>query len=643
MADDLAITCCTSASRDKKTVTARIEEEGLSFLTITLPTLGKSFQEWLDQGFAGINPSFNTGRRSLPVFLRGFFSRVFDLESGALLDEPDIGAIFAIRQLTLAFEKISFPCTSERERKAMLGYIQCEQEVRQSDSQLTEKDIREFVNMSDMLLREVFTQMDRDVYYGNLLPKHGPGAVSDRLTSNGKWRNRVWTQRLDAYFPAYKYLSPNLHFLEEVEKIDLLEPGAEIPVRVVSVPKTLKTPRIIAIEPTAVQYCQQALWGSFLAAYGRDRLLQKLIGFDDQTPNQELARLGSMDGKTATLDLSEASDRVSNQLVRAMTLKWPHLHGAIQATRSRRAEVSGHGVIRLAKYASMGSALCFPVEAMVFVTLVFLGIQKGLNAPLTRKDIESLSSQVQIFGDDLIVPKDHVRTVVQTLEHFGARVGMHKSFWTGRFRESCGKEYFNGHDVSITRVRQALPCTTADVTEVVSLVSLRNQLAEAGCFWGTIGKIDRHLGKILKYYPEVGPTSSVLGRVNPYGDPRDISSLYDYEGHTEYRWDPRLHISLVRGYVLKARPPSDPLDGPSALLKCLLKLEMDSPQGVIETDIDQVPCYLPGLLRGQNADLIDPHLAASFRMPSGSQDKQHLERSGRPKRAMLQLGWRARR
>nr|QDH88807.1 MAG: RNA-dependent RNA polymerase [Leviviridae sp.] len=621
MAEDLAMTCCTSATSDINTVRRRVEDEGLSFLTITLPDLGKSIEKWIDQGRAGINPSFSYGRRGLPVFLRGFLIRVFDLDTGVLLNDPDIDAVFALRQLTLAFGKISLPCSDARERKAMSDFIKCEQEVRESDALLSESDLCEFERISDLLFRKVFLQMDRDVYYGSLLPKHGPGATADKLSSNGKYDMRLWTTRLERYFPSSKYLIPNYRFSDRLDGVTFLEPGDEVPVRVISVPKTLKTPRIIAIEPTCMQYTQQALLRCFLSAFSRDELLKKLIGFDDQTPNQELARQGSNDGLTATLDLSEASDRVSNQLVRRMTRKYRHLHDAIDSCRSRRAEVPGHGVIRLAKYASMGSALCFPVEAMVFTTLIFLGIQKTLNTPLTRKDIKSYSDQVRVYGDDLIVPTRQVRTIVSTLEHFGARVGRGKSFWTGRFRESCGKEYLYGRDVSVTRVRQVLPSTIDDVTEVISTVSLRNQLAEVGCFESTVEWLDNRLRKVMKYFPEVGPDSSVLGRVSP------SLPLYGEKMH------PRLHIPLVRGYSVQAKAPSDPLGDTGAMLKCLLKLESSNPQGVLDRDIELVPCYWPGLARSERN-------GSSFRMPSGRQDEKHLERSGRPKRVSIKLGWR---
>lgn len=616
VAQECATWCRTSATSDINTVRRRYEHEGLSFLTITLPDLGKAIQKWLDQGQVGSVTSFKTGRGGLPLFLGGFLGRVFDRNTGALLDEPCEDSIIALRQLTLMFGKIELPCSPSRVRKAFRQFVECEQDVRQVDKELTERDLAEFQRISNLLFSETFTQMERDLHYGQILPKHGPGAVADKLTSNGKYRLRTWTRRLEEVFPSYEYLIPNHHFLDEMDEVNVLEPDAEMPVRVITVPKTLKTPRIIAIEPACMQYMQQGLLQCWRSAYSRDELLVRLLGIDDQTPNQRMAREGSVNCRTATLDLSEASDRVSNQLVRRMVSQWPLLSRAIDATRSRRAEVPEHGVIRLAKYASMGSALCFPMEAMVFTTLIFLGIQKSLNATLTRKDIKSLSDSVRVFGDDLIVPVDHVLSVVQTLEHFGARVGLDKSFWTGRFRESCGKEYFNGTDVSLVRVRQALPYTTADATGVIATVSLRNQFYEHG-YWRTSRWLDNLLKGMLKHYPIVGPDSPVQGRVS-------------FLGYETQRMDPYLHSPQVRGYVVQAKPPSDPLDGTGALLKCLLKLEHDRPQGVLQRDLELVPCYRPGTIRNNGSSQWAP--------PIG-QDEKHLERSGRPKRVGIKLGW----
>jgi len=620
IAADAAVQCSTSAIRDINTASERFEHEGLSFLTITLPDFGKSIQNWIDCGQVGIHTSFRKERGGrLPAFMGGFFCRVFDRNSGALLDEPCDASIRALRQLTLGFGKMELPCSDARQLKALRGYIECEQEVRKCDSKLSRRDLVEFTQMSNLLFRDVFTAMDGDVYRQRIVPKHGPGSTADGLSGNGKFRQTVWTNRLEPVFPAGESLLPNWGYYDQLGEVDFLEPGSEVPAKVTLVPKTMKTPRVIAMEPTCIQYMQQGVLRCFLEHFGRDRLLPQFIGFDDQVPNQDLARQGSLDQRTATLDLSDASDRVSNQLVRAMLRPWPSLFQAVDATRTRKAVLPDGTVIRLAKYASMGSALCFPMEAMVFTTLIFLGIQRSLNVSLCRRDLEGYVGSVRVYGDDLIVPVDHVQSVIQTLEHFGARVGLDKSFWTGRFRESCGREYFNGLDVSIVRVRQGFPTSRRDVTEVESIVSLRNQLYTSG-YWGTCRWLDDIIRGVLIHFPVVSPSSSVLGRVS-------------FLGYQTERLHPSLHSPLVRGYVSQAKPPKDPLEGAGALLKCLLKLDTnDWLRG-------EVPCRSSDTL-----DDADPmgSVRLGFRREKPPQAKeQHLERYGRPKSSTLKLGWRS--
>jgi len=514
------------------------------------------------------------------------------------------------------FSKMELPCSPARQRKAVSNFLKCEQEVRELDSGLCGSDITEFTAVSSMLFGRVFDHVDRDVYYDRLVPRHGPGSTADGISGNGKFRQSVWTSRLEAVFAAGEHLLPNWRYNLQLEEIDFLEPGQELPVKVTLVPKTLKTPRVIAMEPTCMQYMQQAVLRSFLDAFYKDDFLPKVIGFDDQSPNQELARLGSLDQQTATLDLSDASDRVSNQLVRAMLSQHPHLSAAVDAARSRRATLPNGDVIRLSKFASMGSALCFPFEAMVFTTLIFMGIQRSLNTSLSRRDLFDYVGSVRVYGDDLIVPVDHVPSVVRMLEHFGAQVGASKSFWTGKFRESCGKEYFNGHDVSLTRVRQAFPTQRQDVAEVESLVSLRNQLYMSG-YWKTCGWLDDGIRKLINHFPVVLPTSPVLGRVS-------------FLGFETQRTHLSLHSPLVKGYVLEAKPPRDPLDGPGALLKCLLKLDTGAYTRAnkpwLQTDT-------------LDFDVHSVENRSSTLQPEVSSD--HLERSGRPKSSRMKLGWRS--
>jgi len=255
----------------------------------------------------------------------------------------------------------------------------------------------------------------------------------------------------------------------------------------------------------------------------------------------------------------------------------------------------------------MGSALCFPVEAMVFLTVIFLGIERELGAPLSRRTlIKRFGKQVRVFGDDLIVPRDYVLSVVGELENFGFRVNTSKSFWTGRFRESCGRQYFDGQDVSIVKVRQVLPTRRQDASGVISAAEYRNLAYMAG-LWKTAAWMDDYLRKLLLgVYPNVAPSSPLLGRVSFLG--------YEFQ-----RTDPNTFGPLTKGYYKRAKAPEDRISGSGALLKCLLQKE------------DSILPFAIDVGRGK------PEMA---HLGLRDIDEEHLERSGRPEYVNIKLGWR---
>jgi len=570
--DELGTWCHVSTIRDLKTITERVKHEGISFLTISLSNFGKDFERSLALGM--IDHSAFTGfARSggSPLFLGGFFDLVFDRSTGLILSTPNVHAIYAIRQISLMYGKIALECAPERVARAISRYVECESEVRASDSRVTPEEVQDFQRVGRLLWADMFSSIDGNIYYGRqaekpITPKHGPGATAERLRSNAKYNQREWTARLERYFPMGEFVFSSWSlFLNDQDSCVFLEPGAERPVRVITVPKTLKTPRIIAIEPTCMQYVQQGILEAICVEIEQNDFARSFIRFVYQEPNQLLAREGSLTGKLATLDLSEASDRVSNRLVQALLAKHPHFLGAVDACRSSTAAVPGHGVLRLAKFASMGSALCFPFEAMVFCTIIFMAIERDLLASgalsrgtqLTHSSIRKFMGRVRVYGDDIIVPVKHAKSVMAYLEVFGLKVNASKSFWTGKFRESCGREYYDGHDVSIVRVRHTFPTSRDDATELVSTVSLRNLLYLKG-FDKTVDWLDHRIGKIIPF-PVVLPTSSALGRIDRFGS------------HDTDFTDPLTQRPFVKAAVISTRLPENILDGSGALMKYFLK------------------------------------------------------------------------
>jgi hypothetical protein len=614
--EDLGTWCGISTIRDLKTVTDRIEAEGMSFLTISLSRFGKDLEKGLDQGCIAPD-SFSGFKRKgeLPIFMGGFLELIFDRETGRLLPVPSVEAIRAVRQFSLMFAKILIPCTPARNEAAIEGYLRSEAAVRIADQWLEEAPYgaSAYRRIGRLLWADFLSDVDHQVYAGEILPKHGPGSTADRLGGNAKWDQTEWTERLEEVFPHWEYLIPSPRFLDRLERVRILTPAEERPVKVTLVPKTQLTPRIIAQEPTCMQYMQQGLLGAFERALERNDSARRLIGWRSQVPNQLLALEGSRNGTLATLDLSEASDRVSYEHVRILLENHPHLFRGVDASRSRKARVPGHGVKRLAKFASMGSALCFPIEAMVFTTLVFVGIEQVLNRQLTKDDVRSFLGRVRVYGDDIIVPTDMVHSVISTLTDFGMVVNGNKSFWTGKFRESCGKEYYDGQDVSIVRVRRELPTSRRDeVEKFVSASSLRNQLYHVG-LWKSAAYLDDLLGGLIPY-PTVSETSPMLGRHSYLGLGKVL------------RYDPDLHSPLVKGMRITGRSPASVLDDYGALLKCFTN-------SAIKEKIFPWQTRWSTLEGGKEG----PPSVTFGDLPVA--DVEHLLRSGRAQSLHMKLGW----
>ena len=484
---DIGSALAVDTARDSLTLSLRHEEEGDSFLTITLPSFAKALEQSLAAGHwisTALTNFGKVGRRGLPHLFGGFLDLIF-APDGTLRDDPSADAIWAIRQVCYLTSKIERECTPERVDAAYQSFLDVDASVPVDTSNMDESHLYWFRQAAKMF-RPLFSELDRKVAHFDLMPKHGPGSVSDNLTHLERAEFDYWPERLESVFPSWRYrsnLGTGIHSSP-------VEPCDEIPVRVIHVPKTQKTPRIIAIEPSTVQYAQQGLKDAIYEAVANSDW-QHVIGFTDQSRNQAMALEASIDQRYATIDLSEASDRVSVPLVALLVDGFPHLADYLFATRSQVADVRGVSY-PLRKFASMGSALTFPLEALVFTTIIAsVLMESGMKVPSPKK----LWGQVSVYGDDLIVPTEHAIAVIERLEALGLKVNRTKSFWTGKFRESCGEEYYAGHAVSVVRLKHEVPDSspTADAALVKAFASFRNRAYSAG-LWQTV----RHADKILK-------------------------------------------------------------------------------------------------------------------------------------------------
>lgn len=541
-----------AVKRDIEVIRHRYEREGESFLTITLPVLCDA----LDQGLASerLSPTMFNGFKpfkrggSLPGLFSGLFKRIFH-EDGSLLPVPCIEAIRLIRMLTRLDKKVEMPCTSARQKAAFERYVSNDEGIDSTTS-----------DYSALRLVASYVWSDLEIVSGELFcfpGVFGSGATAEKYRANERYSISEWPQRAEEYFPMSYHASHREDDSSTFERIRVLDRGDERPVRVVQVPKTLKTPRTISVEPSYMMLMQQSIAKPLMDYLEGIDFPFKSIRFTDQSVNQDLARLGSIDGKLSTIDLSDASDLVSNNLVTSIFSACPTFLGFIQSCRTRSAQMPDSSLVELKKFASMGSALCFPIESMVFFTIVMSTLARLSGRRLSHGLLRRLSKDVAIYGDDIIVPTLAAAAVIEDLESYGLKVNVNKSFTTGYFRESCGGDFYRGHDITPVYRRQwDHNCgNTRTARMLYASVSLSNQLYLKG-YWHASqfirDDVEAHLGRSL-------PRTRISN-----GGLTWCSHIYD----TRLRWDSSVYSWRVKVPALKlGRIPDDIGSIPGAMLR----------------------------------------------------------------------------
>lgn len=251
--------------------------------------------------------------------------------------------------------------------------------------------------------------------------------------------------------------------------------------RIDFVRKSAKTDRTIAVEPMLNQMVQLGI-GSYISS----QLAKEGVDTTDQTRNQRLAKEGSLTGELATLDLSSASDTIASGLVESLfPLEWWDFLRSIRTGVSS----SPDGIIRLEKFSSMGNGFTFPLETLLFYSLA--------EACCDPRDHRSVS----VYGDDVIVPVYAVPLLIKVFTCCGFLINAKKSYFSGPFRESCGKDYLSGIDVRPCYIKGALSGQTCFVLhnfyvrsgQPEPAVLLLQFLDESLKLWGPDGYGDGHL------------------------------------------------------------------------------------------------------------------------------------------------------
>lgn len=215
--------------------------------------------------------------------------------------------------------------------------------------------------------------------------------------------------------------------------------------RIVTVPKNYKTDRTIAIEPCMNMYVQKGIGGLM-----RRKLRRVGVDLDDQSRNQRMALIGSLAGTLATIDMSMASDTVSYEIVRLLLP--PDWFEALEQSRSMFGILPSGERLRYQKFSSMGNGYTFELESAIFYCLA------SAVATLQRVD----GSRICVYGDDVIVPTQMAHEFLEVISFCGFKPNEKKTFLDGPFRESCGKHFFSGYEVTPFYVKKP-PKTLSDL------------------------------------------------------------------------------------------------------------------------------------------------------------------------------------
>lgn len=428
-------------------------------------------------------------------------------------------SVYHCRQALAYFQKIQdLDIGLDREKAAMAKFLEAEALCKSTNQLLRDRrrGVVQFTSRVEQVIylarRKIQRILGEVPQFADLGLHFGPGATRATKRKEASTRRKLAEklQCSEELFPSIPYVLEELPHITDLHSVldRTDEEGNEwcrvpveiIPAKLSFVPKNAKSLRSICTEPglnTIVQLGIGSHMARRLAAFG--------IDIRDQTLNQRRAREGSLTGDLATLDLSSASDTISTELVfELLPLSWASL---LNRARSRKVELPTKEVLTQEKFSSMGNGFTFPLETLIFWSLA---------ASCCNSDDEATA-----YGDDLVVPTSVYPLLVEVLVAVGFVVNQSKSYHTGLFRESCGKDYFSGTDVR--------PIYSKGWVTPQSLFVLHNYYVRRGDL-ERAKFVECHVNETLRVY---GPDG--FGDGHLLGDhPRRCSPKYTQRGYSGY-------------------------------------------------------------------------------------------------------------
>lgn len=545
----------TECRRDIAEMRKRVKAQGISFLTKDLPRFGKA----IDLALAKQIPLRVTGFKKkhgteLPQFLWELTSKVFDL-NGCELPLGNAQALRSLRQIAYSFYKLELPYSESDKQRVIESFVQVDADLKFDLKSLTDEH-KVMFEYARGLIHRVLSTCDPRL----IKPRHGPGVVSTGEKPWDKPYFEVYNTKIAEYYNYEDYFFYNYsHLADDLRRFLSLPEVADRPAKVVLVPKDSRGPRLISCEPVENQWIQQGQMRLLIKHLEQHELTKGHLNFTDQTYNRWYAWLGSQDGELVTLDMKEASDRVSLALVEELfPQEWVK---ALKASRSACTELPDGDIVYLNKFAPMGSAVCFPVEALIFYAIGVAAISCTRGIPLSQA-----RKFYYVYGDDLVCSHgDHV-AVSQLLSAVGLLLNEDKCCTRGLFRESCGLDAYRGTDVTPLKLRSVWVMKSSRLSpeSYLSYVAYSNEAYRRG-YYNTAQYIE---DKVRESYPRTPTFNREGGCIAFVRSDKCIRARKDPNDKVGYRINPRTHVFEVKGLYARALVKRVRKTGWEELLRC---------------------------------------------------------------------------
>lgn len=527
-----------------KKLRKRLSSEGFSFLTKTLPLFGKAFDRALSGETPFTPPGWkNQPGRATPHFLWWLLERVFD-ERGYVRSDACVNSIRHVRQITQLVYKLELPSDEKEDNKVLNSFVAVQGELKRLTLDPRDAVIRR--------ARALVTSVLAGSSSREIVPQHGPGAVSTGERGGEKTHFSRLYLDMEHWYPFTEYFHVSCsHTCERLESLQQLEVQETGTAKVVLVPKDSRGPRLISCEPLEKQWIQQGQRKALYRHIESHPWTRGHVNFTDQNVNRDLALRSSKDQTKVTLDMKEASDRVSYQLVESLFCGTEWFH-ALEASRSGYTVLPDGTRVMLESFAPMGSAICFPVEALVFWSLCVASLI--VHKRVRRRDA---CESIYVYGDDIICDWEDYPIVMQTLERYGLMFNRSKCCVSGFFRESCGCEAYKGIDITPIRLRKTWSHRASwDATQLQSYVEFSNSMYRRG-----YSRVASYVEELVRgLYRDPIPVlwyrspSEIIADFDPCKGPRD--PLFSFRYKSPSTKDGQTPPGRVIGFD---RPDVDPI------------------------------------------------------------------------------------